>query len=102
MGARRGWVSPLALVSSDETDGATEAKICAGCPSREEEAHRRQDEGLRRTTTPVVAYFGLSGVAPIDTMDSADDGEVKRTIFPGEFRQVASDPGGEDLFVVLR
>ena len=95
-------MSPLVLVGSDETDRTTEAKICAGCPSRKEEVHRREDEGLRRTTTPVVAYFGLSGVAPVYTMDSADDGEVKRTIFPGELRQVAPDPGGEDLFVVLR
>ena len=79
-------MSPPVLVGSDETDGATEAKIRAGCPAGEEEVHRRQDEGLRRTTTPVVAYFGLSGVAPIDTMDSADDGEVKRTICPGELR----------------
>ena len=87
-------MSPLVLVGSDETDRTTEAKICAGCPSRKEEVHRREDEGLRRTTTPVVAYFGLSGVAPVYTMDSADDGEVKRTIFPGELRQVAPDPGG--------
>ena len=69
-------MSPPVLVGSDETDGTTEAKISAGHPSGEEEAHRREDEGLRRTTTPVVAYFGLSGVAPIDTVDSADDVEV--------------------------
>ena len=95
-------MSPPVLVGSDETDGTTEAKISAGHPSGEEEAHRREDEGLRGATPPVVAYFGLSGVAPIDTVSGTDNGEVKRTIFPRELRQVASDPGGEDLFVVLR